>query len=83
MHPADLERLVTAAMPGARVSVADMTGTSDHFAVLVVSDAFEGKSLVQRHKILHGIFEPYLSGPIHAVKYRTLTPDEAARQTAN
>ena len=66
-------------MPEARVSVTDMTGTNDHFSVLVVSDAFAGKSLIERHRMLHRIFEPHLSGAIHAVKYKTLTAAEAAR----
>ncbi len=82
MNPADLERMILEALPGARVTVTDMTGTRDHFEVRVVSDVFGGKPLIQRHRILHRIFEPYLSGPIHAVKYKTYTPEEAASQTA-
>ena len=68
--------MVTAALPGSRVTVTDMTGTRDRYEVRVVSAAFGGKSLVERHRILHRIFEEHLSGPIHAVKYRTLTPEE-------
>lgn len=79
MEPGDLEVLVRASMPGSAVTVTDMTGTRDHYEVRVVSAAFEGKSLVERHRIMHRIFEPYLNGPVHAVKYRTLTPAEAAR----
>lgn len=80
MNPQDLERMVLEALPGSRVSVTDMTGTRDHYEVKVVSDAFAGKPLIERHRILHRIFETHLSGPIHAVKYKTWTPDEAAKQ---
>ena len=78
MSPQDLERLVSQVLPAARVDVTDMTGTRDHYEVRVVAGVFAGKSLVERHRILHRIFEPYLSGPIHAVKYKTFAPDEAA-----
>ena len=79
MEPADLERMVREALPGSRVTATDMTGTRDHFEVRVVSEAFAGKSLVERHRVLHRIFEPLLSGPVHAVKYKTLTPAEDGR----
>lgn len=79
MGPQDLERMVLEVLPGSQVTVTDMTGTRDHYEVRVVSNTFAGKSLIERHRVLHRIFEPYLNGPIHAVKYRTLTPDEAAR----
>jgi stress-induced morphogen len=79
MSPDQVERLVQGVMPDATVSVSDMTGTSDHFSVLVVSESFRGKSLIERHRMMHRIFETYLAGPIHAVKYKTLTPEEAAR----
>ena len=78
MSPEEVERLLSAALPGAQVFVTDMTGTRDHFEVKVVSAAFAGKSLVERHRVLHRILEPYLNGPIHAVKYKTFAPDEAA-----
>ena len=80
LNPSDLERMVLETLPGSKVSVVDMTGTRDHYEVRVVSGAFAGKSLVERHRILHRIFEPHLSGPIHAVKYKTWSPDEAVRQ---
>jgi stress-induced morphogen len=79
MEPGDLERLVAAALPGSAVAVTDMTGTRDHYEVRVVSAAFDGKTLIERHRIMHRIFEPYLNGPVHAVKYKTLTPAESAR----
>lgn len=79
MGPEDLEQLVLAALPGASVLVTDMTGTRDHYEVRAVAAEFEGKTLIERHRMMHRIFEPYLNGPVHAVKYKTLTPAEAAR----
>ena len=80
MEPKDLERLVLEALPGAQVQVTDMTGTRDHYQVHVVSSAFTGKSLIERHRLLHRIFEAHLSGPIHAVKYKTQTPEEINKE---
>ena len=77
MDSGELERLVLGVLPGARVTAADLTGTRDHWEIRVVSPAFAGKPLVERHRMLHRIFEPLLAaGPLHAVKYKTLTPEE-------
>lgn len=78
MEPKDLERLVLAALPDASVQVTDMTGTRDHYEVRTVWTGFDGKTLVERHRVMHRIFEPYLNGPVHAVKYKTLTPREVS-----
>ncbi len=77
MEPDELERLVLSALPDASVKVTDMTGTRDHYEVRAVWAGFDGKSLIERHRVMHKIFEPYLNGPVHAVKYKTLTPSEA------
>ena len=76
----DVENMLEAGIPGARASVTDMTGTSDHFDATVVAEAFEGKSLIQRHQLVYGALGDAMHGPIHALKLSTLTP---AQEQAN
>ncbi len=68
--------MIEGALPGAMVVVNDMTGTSDHFNATVVSDAFEGVSLVKRHQMVYAALGTAMSGPVHALKLSTLTPEQ-------
>lgn len=77
MNPADIEARIKAALPDAQVTLEDMTGTKDHWRARIVSTAFAGKSLVQRHRLINAALADELKGPIHALTMDTLTPEEA------
>ncbi len=47
-----------------------------HFKVTVVSDQFEGKMLVARHRLVNQILKDELGGGVHALALHTRTPDE-------
>ena len=68
---------VEKALPDSRAEVRDMTGTNDHFELVVVSQTFEGKGMVERHRIVYGALGASVGGEIHALKLKTLTPVEA------
>jgi len=51
-------------------------GSETHFKVVVVSQSFQSKSLVQRHRIINESLAKELSGPVHALSIVALTPDE-------
>jgi acid stress-induced BolA-like protein IbaG/YrbA len=55
-----------------------VVGDGEHFEALIVSDAFRGKSRVQRHQLVYGALGERMRGEIHALSMRTLTPEEAA-----
>ncbi len=44
MAASEIEALIKAALPDARVTVEDLAGDGDHYAATVVSEAFRGKS---------------------------------------
>ncbi len=71
-----VEKIIKTGLPDALVFVEDMTGTKDHLAITVVSDAFEGKLLFQQHQILMNLLKDELKARIHAVKLQTLTPSK-------
>ncbi|MBA4171498.1 MAG: BolA family transcriptional regulator [Hyphomicrobium sp.] len=54
------------------------TGES-HFRVLVVSDAFDGKSRVERHRMVNAALADELAGRVHALALTTYAPGEAVR----
>ena len=51
-------------------------GGESHFNLHVVSAAFEGKSRVQRQRIINALLAEELAGPVHALSVRARTPDE-------
>jgi stress-induced morphogen len=64
--------LIRRAMPDAQVDVVDLTGTMDHFNVLVRSKAFAGVSLMDRHRMVEGALSgARADGRIHAMAIRT------------
>jgi BolA protein len=51
-------------------------GSESHFRVTVVSDLFEGKLPIARHRLLNEMLAAELAGPVHALSLHTMTPDE-------
>lgn len=67
----EIEQILQLAFQGAQIQVSDMTGTSDHFDIQIVSGQFAGKSLIDQHKMVHEALAPEMGGRIHAVQIKT------------
>ncbi len=76
IEPTEIESLITRELPGASVSVRDLTGTRDHYAIDVICDQFAGLGSLQRHRRVHAALKDVLGGPLHAVQIRALAPGE-------
>jgi acid stress-induced BolA-like protein IbaG/YrbA len=63
---------------GMQCSQVRVLGDGEHFEALIVSEAFRGKSRVQRHQLVYAALGERMRGEIHALSMRTLTPEEAA-----
>lgn len=48
-------------------------GSESHFKVVLVSDDFEGKSLLQRHRMVYELLAEEVQGPVHALALHTYT----------
>jgi len=50
----------------------------DHFSIRVISDAFKGKNLLDRHRLVYeALAEPMKDGRIHALEIKADTKDGA------
>jgi BolA protein len=49
-----------------------------HFDIVIVADAFKGRSRVERHRMVNSVLADELAGPVHALSIRAKSPDEAA-----
>ncbi len=76
METSRIEELIKAGIPDAQVTV---TGDGRHFEASVVSAAFEGKSLIQRHRmVLDTVRAEIDSDELHALSITSAkTPAEA------
>jgi acid stress-induced BolA-like protein IbaG/YrbA len=75
MNPEDVQNLISKSLSSAEVTVTDMTGTQDHFEIMVLWEGFKGKSLIQQHQIVNkSLAEALEDGRIHAIKIKTFAP---------
>ena len=52
-------------------------GGETHFRVYIVSKAFEGKSRIERHRMINSTLAAELSGGVHALAIKAEAPGEA------
>lgn len=75
--PEVLTDYVRKSMPDAVVTVTDRTGTMNHLKVSIVSAAFAGKNLLDRHRMIYQALDaPMKDGRIHALELTAKTHDE-------
>jgi stress-induced morphogen len=79
-NPEQVKSLLTDFFKNSHIEVIDTTGTLDHYKVMVVSDDFEGKSLVQRHQLVNLALAEPLKGPIHALSIEAYTKEEYSQK---
>jgi acid stress-induced BolA-like protein IbaG/YrbA len=51
-------------------------GDGQHFQAVIVSPAFTGKRLIQRHQLVYAALGDRMREEIHALSMKTLTPEE-------
>lgn len=90
MHSSDtLQRIqekITAALSPVHLEIRDDSALhaghagarsgGGHFAVTVVSAAFEGKSATERHRLVYRVLQEEMRGPIHALSVTAIGPSE-------
>ncbi|HHH38019.1 MAG TPA: BolA family transcriptional regulator [Sedimenticola sp.] len=76
MDNEQVERLIMAGLPGCKVSV---TGDGRHFEAVVVSEAFDGKTPLQKQRlVMETVKAQIASDELHALSIKTYTPAQWA-----
>lgn len=75
--PEAVKNYIAAGLPCEHLSV---EGDGQHFFATIVSDAFVGKRLIQRHQLVYQALGDRMREEIHALSMKTLTPEEWAGQ---
>jgi stress-induced morphogen len=74
MLASDIERLIKAGIPDAKVTIRDLAGDGDHYSAMVISEAFRGKSRVQQHQLVYDALKGEMGGKLHALALQTAPP---------
>lgn len=78
MHPDQIKQLILAGMACEHLA---LDGDGHHFEAVIVSAEFAGKSRVQRQQHVNKILkDKFDSGELHALSFKTLTPEEWSAQ---
>lgn len=75
MTAAEIEALVRAGIPDARIEITDLAGDGDHYAARVISESFRGLPRVRQHQRVYEALGGRMGGALHALQLSTATPD--------
>ena len=75
MSSDEIETMITAAIPGAKVEITDLAGDGDHYSARVVAEAFRGKSRPQQHRMVYEALGGRMGGVLHALQLTTAAPE--------
>ncbi len=78
MHPEHIKQLILAGMD---CDYLELDGDGQHFQAIIVSSEFVGKNRVQRQqRVYQTLQEKLATGELHALSFKTLTPEEWSTQ---
>jgi stress-induced morphogen len=78
MEGKDIEALIRAAFPQAKITVTDTVGDGNHWAAEVVDEAFRGMNRVQQQRAVYQSLKGKMdgsNGELHALALTTKAPE--------
>ena len=67
----NIEELIKQSIPDAKVTIEDLRGDGDHYSAIVVSKSFDGKSMIQQHKMVYESLQGKMGNELHALAIKT------------
>ena len=67
----NIEELIIQSIPDAKVTIEDLRGDGDHYSAIVVSKSFDGKSMIQQHKMVYESLQGKMGNELHALVLKT------------
>ena len=75
MPAAEIEALIKAALPDAKVEIEALVDDGDHYLARITSSAFAGLSRIQQHKLVYKALGGRMGGELHALQLVTAVPN--------
>jgi stress-induced morphogen len=67
----DIIALIESGIPGARVTIQDLRGDGDHYAVRVMAQAFQGLPKIRQHMMVYQALGTRMGNELHALSIET------------
>ena len=74
----EIEQLIRAAFPDAKITITDLAGDGNHYAAEVIDESFRGKNRVQQQRAVYAALKGKMDGPngeLHALALTTKAPE--------
>jgi stress-induced morphogen len=78
MQAQDIEDLIRAAFPRAKVTITDLAGDGNHYAAEVIDESFRGQNRVQQQRAVYAALKGKMdgsAGELHALALTTKAPE--------
>ncbi|HKI97653.1 MAG TPA: BolA family protein [bacterium] len=72
----ELRGMLSQAFPGDDVRLSSPMGDDNHFQCLIISDRFDGKTMVERHQMVYAALGDAMREAVHALALKTYTPSQ-------
>ncbi len=74
IEPSEIEELLRGALDVHHIEIEDLTGTRDHYKLVLVASDFDGVLPIKQHRLIYGALKEQMKGPIHALTIESYTP---------
>jgi len=78
IEAAEIERLIKAGFPQAKVTITDLAGDGNHYAAEVIAEEFKGMNRVQQQRAVYATLKGKMDGAhgeLHALALTTKAPE--------
>lgn len=75
MPATEIEALIRAGIPDARVEITDLAGDGDHYSAKVISESFRGMPRIKQHHAVYAALGGRMGGVLHALQLTTAAPE--------
>ena len=78
MEARDIENLIRASFPQARITITDLAGDGNHWAAEVIDESFRGQNRVQQQRAVYASLKGKMDGmqgELHALALTTKVPE--------
>lgn len=78
MQANEIEDLIRAGFPQAKITITDLAGDGNHYAAEVIDESFRGKNRVQQQRAVYAALKGKMDGAqgeLHALALTTKVPD--------
>jgi stress-induced morphogen len=79
MPYAELHARLESGFPGDTIHLENPQGDGEHYSAVIVSERFQGMSMVEQHQLVYRTLGDAMRSAVHALALKTYTPAQWAK----